>query len=234
MLEKQTGNDFAFLESLSDRDWMAGVSEAVKVALIKDPVFFDYLEAHADALLDREMAVMQRVVHRCAELHVRHIGQGGDPFEQGSSRPLDFGHWAAHKLEQFTNFELRHGEAVAIGIALDATYSYLAGLLARHEWQRIIALLSSLGFALYVPELSRRLTPASDPESLFRGLIEFREHLGGQLTVMLLRGVGRTIEVHHMDEQMLANAIGMLQEIAGMKPKAAAAAAGAVVQINAV
>ena len=48
----------------------------------------------------------------------------------GSARPLDYGHWAAHKLESLTRHHLRHGEAVAIGMALDARYSVLAGHLA--------------------------------------------------------------------------------------------------------
>jgi len=99
--------------------------EAVKVALIKDAAFFNRIEADAVALTAGDMAAMHDLIYRCAELHVQHIGGAGDPFESGSSRPLDFGHWSAHKLEQLTNFELRHGEAVSIGIAVDSVYSYL-------------------------------------------------------------------------------------------------------------
>ena len=116
-------NDSNFLKTLSTRDWRSGISEAVKVALIKDLAFFEWLEAHAEALAERDEAVMQQQIIRCAELHLQHISSG-DPFELGSARPLDFGHWAAHKLEYLTNFEIRHGEAVAIGIALDSVYSF--------------------------------------------------------------------------------------------------------------
>ncbi len=197
-------NDFNFLETLSDRDWRSGISEAVKVALIKDSAFFETLEANARALAHRNMAAMEKLIHRCAQLHLEHIARVGDPFESGSSRPLDFGHWAAHKLEHLTSFELRHGEAVAIGMALDSTYACLKGMLPEAAWIRIVGLLDSLGFDLYHPEMER-------PE-IFEGLKEFREHLGGELCITLLEGIGHSIQVHEMDEELLKGAITALRE----------------------
>ena len=150
-------NDVAFLQTLPDRHWRAGVSEAIKAALIKDRAFFDFLESQAAALKARDLVAMEQVIRRCAVLHLSHIASGGDPFELGSSRPLDFGHWSAHKLEQLTDHRLGHGEAVAIGIALDTTYSYLAGFLPEDDWRRIISLLPALGLSVYVPELGQNL-----------------------------------------------------------------------------
>ncbi|MEH2107534.1 3-dehydroquinate synthase [Nostoc sp.] len=206
-------NDSAFLTTLDDRDWRSGIAEAVKVALIKDASFFDFIHSHTVALGRRDMDTMQQVIYRCAELHLEHIANGGDPFEMGSSRPLDFGHWAAHKLEHLTNYRLRHGEAVAIGIALDSTYSYLAGLLDCSEWQRILNTLSALGFTLYVPELTENLSELEDPHCLFRGLTEFREHLGGELTLTLLKGIGKRIEVHEVNLLLYRQAISLLREV---------------------
>lgn len=197
-------NDFRFLRTLDDRDWRAGMSEAVKVALIKDPAFFEWLEANSAALAHRDSGAMQYLIHRCAELHLNHIA-GGDPFEQGSSRPLDFGHWSAHKLEYLTNFELRHGEAVAIGMALDCQYAHLLGLLSETDLNRILNLLQTLGFDLYHPALDR-----DKGEGILRGLSEFREHLGGLLTILLLTGIGQGIEVHEMDEELVRQAIQKL------------------------
>ena len=122
-------NDFNLLATLEPRDKRAGYVEAVKVACIRDAKFFDELERDAEKLAAFEPAAMKRLIHRCAELHLDHIATSGDPFELGSARPLDFGHWAAHKLEQLSNFQIRHGEAVAIGIALDVIYSRQTGLL---------------------------------------------------------------------------------------------------------
>ncbi|MEH1791588.1 3-dehydroquinate synthase [Nostoc sp.] len=205
-------NDSAFLTTLDDRDWRSGIAEAVKVALIKDANFFDFIHSHSKALGRRDMAPMQQVIYRCAQLHLEHIANSGDPFEMGSSRPLDFGHWAAHKLEHLTNYRLRHGEAVAIGIALDSTYSYLIGLLDCSEWQRILNTLSALGFTLYVPELAEKLSQVEHPDCLFRGLTEFREHLGGELTLTLLKSIGKAIEVHEVNLLVYRQAISLLRE----------------------
>jgi 3-dehydroquinate synthase len=203
-------NDCTFLSSLSDRDWLSGIAEAVKVALIKDASFFDFIKSHTDALLCRDMNAMQQVIYRCAQLHLEHIASSGDPFEMGSSRPLDFGHWAAHKLENLTNYNLRHGEAVAVGIALDSTYSYLLGMLSRLEWRRIIKTLKSLNFSLYIPELTEQLTQIDHPRCIFRGLTEFQEHLGGELTLTLLQGIGQGFEVHEVNLSLYKQAIKML------------------------
>jgi len=205
-------NDTDFLTTLSTRDWRSGISEAIKVALLKDVEFFDFIEEKADRLVDRDMQAMLWLIYRCAQLHLDHIATSGDPFEFGSSRPLDFGHWAAHKLEQLSHYTLRHGEAVAIGMALDSTYSYLTGLLPRPDWQRILGLLSALGLAVYTCELSLHLHDQRDTRCIFTGLNEFREHLGGQLTLPLLERIGRGIEVHGVDEQMMSRSIALLAE----------------------
>jgi 3-dehydroquinate synthase len=205
--------DTNFLTGLDYRDWRAGISEAVKVALIKDLSFFRFLEENQQKLRARNLEVMKRLVRRSAEIHLEHIANSGDPFEQGNSRPLDFGHWAGHKLEQLTRFQLRHGEAVAIGIALDATYSFLSGLLHKSDWERVIKLLAGVGFDLYTPELSR-LTSRIDSNSLLSGLTEFREHLGGELTIMLLNGIGSGVEVHEMDDNVVRQSVALLEKTA--------------------
>ncbi|MEH2392885.1 MAG: 3-dehydroquinate synthase [Nostoc sp.] len=205
-------NDSAFLTTLDDRDWRSGIAEAIKVALIKDANFFHFIHFHTAALVQRDMDTMQEIIYRCAQLHLEHIANSGDPFEMGSSRPLDFGHWAAHKLEHLTNYSLRHGEAVAIGIALDSTYSHLLGLLDCSEWQRILNTLLALGFTLYVPEMDEELSQLEHPHCLFRGLSEFREHLGGELTLTLLQRIGKGIEVHEADLFLYRQAILLLRK----------------------
>lgn len=204
-------NDRAFLTTLEDRDWLGGLSEALKVALLRDAAFFEWLEANAPALAARDRDAMDHAVYRCAELHLEHIAGGGDPFERGSSRPLDFGHWAAHKLESLSNYGLRHGEAVAVGIALDCTYAFLSGLLPETDWRRILDVLTALRLAVHVPELGSGTQDATDPTSVLSGLNEFREHLGGRLTIPLLTGVGQPVEVHEMDHDVLRRAVAVLE-----------------------
>jgi 3-dehydroquinate synthase len=194
-------NDLDFLRSLSDRDFRSGLAEAVKVALIKDAGFFEQLENLADRLNERDPSAIETVIYRCAELHLQHIA-GNDPFELGRSRPLDFGHWAAHKLEQVTEHRLRHGEAVAIGIALDSAYSHLIGMLSEASWRRIIHLLLKLGFEISLSQIRM--------EDLMPGLDEFREHLGGELTIMLLRAIGAGEEAHVMNRKLVEQSAALL------------------------
>ena len=204
-------NDFDFLSTLDDRDWRGGIAEAVKVALIKDRDFFEFICDRAGDLARRDSQAMERLIYHCCQLHLDHIASYGDPFEMGSSRPLDFGHWAAHKLEHLTNYRLRHGEAVAIGMALDCTYSYLIGLLTEADWRQIIETLKQLGFKLYVPELGIDLANTQSKNSIFGGLVEFREHLGGDLAIMLLQKIGEGTEVNRVDISVYKQAILMLQ-----------------------
>lgn len=200
-------NDTQFLLTLPDRDWRSGIAEAVKVALIKDRPFFEWLTENAPALARREMVPMLYQIKRCAQLHLDHIA-GGDPFEKGSSRPLDFGHWSAHKVEQLSNFEIRHGEAVAMGIALDTAYSHCCGWLSEKDAEAVMNLLVTLGF-----EITHPMMEINDADShLIHGLQEFREHLGGKLTIMLLRAIGKGEEVHHLDITLLQKASAWLKQ----------------------
>lgn len=203
-------NDLDFVVALPDREKVAGMAEAVKVALIRDCEFFEWLERHADDLTLFEPAAMSHMIRRCAELHMIQIAKGGDPFETGSARPLDFGHWAAHRLETLTRYHLRHGEAVAIGIALDTRYSVLAGLLAPGAEVRVACLLEQLGFRLWHHALDR--TDSEGRHVVLEGLREFQEHLGGELTITLLAGIGTGVEVHEMDRALILKAIGWLRE----------------------
>ncbi|MEL7009959.1 MAG: 3-dehydroquinate synthase [Cyanobacteria bacterium J06588_4] len=206
-------NDFDFLTTLSDRDWRSGIAEAVKVALIKDKDFFEFISNNAAKLAQRDAKAMEQLIYRCCELHLDHIANYGDPFEMGSSRPLDFGHWSAHKLEHMTQYRLRHGEAVAIGMALDCTYAYLIGMLTKSAWEQIIATLKQLGFTLYAPELGVNLSSDEVKTTIFAGLDEFREHLGGELAIMLLKELGEGVEVGEVKIPIYRKAILMLQEL---------------------
>ena len=202
-------NDFDFLDALPARERISGIAEAVKVALIRDRAFFEWIEAHANDLVTFQRGAEEYMIRRCAELHMHQIGQGGDPFEMGSARPLDFGHWSAHKLESLTHHYVRHGEAVAIGIALDARYSVLKGLLPTGYDERITTLLEHLGFRIFHPGLMRK--DETGQPAILRGLREFQEHLGGELTITLLTDLGIGHEVHEIDADLMMQAAHWLE-----------------------
>jgi 3-dehydroquinate synthase len=202
-------NDADLLETLPDRERIAGMSEAVKVALIRDRDFFTWIEAHARALHTGAQPALSQLIQRSAELHARHISTGGDPFELGTARPLDFGHWAAHKLESLSDFDVRHGEAVAIGIALDTFHSVECGFLDRRWLEPIVHTLELLGFRLWREELAMR--DADGALSILAGIQEFREHLGGELTLTMLADVGQGIEVHELDDALVLRGLDWLR-----------------------
>lgn len=181
-------NDADFLSTLSQRDRRSGISEAVKVAVLKDRFFFHWLDKHADDLRRFDPESVEYMIRECAIHHLNHIAKSGDPFEMGSSRPLDFGHWAAHKLESLSGHTIRHGEAVAIGIAIDTRYSVEIGKLSIANGERIINLLQNLGFDLWNPLLET--TSANGKSEILMGLAEFQEHIGGDLSITLLQDIG--------------------------------------------
>jgi 3-dehydroquinate synthase len=199
-------NDAKLLCTLPDRDFRCGFSEAVKVSLLKSEAEFSWLCENSDAIREREAVATKRAVHQSCLLHLKHITHGGDPFEMLEARPLDFGHWSAHRLEPLTGYQIRHGEAVAIGVAIDTIYSSLKFGFPEQDMRAVCKCLTRLGIPLWHEEL----TPT---ERLMQGLEEFRQHLGGRLTITMLRGVGDPIDVHEIDHATMRNAIEQLQTI---------------------
>jgi 3-dehydroquinate synthase len=199
-------NDESLLKSLSDRDWIQGFSEIVKVALLKDKLLFTAIEKHTQQIGDRNSQASIGLIRKSAKLHFEHITLNGDPFELLDARPLDLGHWSAHKLEQMTHFELHHGEAVAIGLAIDITYANLMGWLSNSDHQRIINTLRRLGFKLFYPVMEHT-------SYLLKGLDEFREHLGGKLTIPMIKSISKPFDVHEIDTKQMRNAITYLADL---------------------
>jgi 3-dehydroquinate synthase len=203
-------NDFAFLHSLTPRDRRAGLIEAVKVALIRDAKFFEFIAERVDALAAFTPEPYEAVVRESARQHMEHIATGGDPFERGSARPLDFGHWAAHKLEQLSEFRVSHGEAVAVGMAIDLIYARRIGLLPETHANRILDIIQRLGFELFAP--IKEIRGPSGRQDMLDGLEEFREHLGGRLTIPMIRAPGDRLDIHEMDGPVVKAAFDELRQ----------------------
>lgn len=195
--------DTDLLKTLSDRDWLCGFSEIVKISLLRDPKLFEKLEADASEIVARNLEPSIPVIEQSALLHTQHITEGGDPFEIQEARPLDFGHWSAHKLEQLSDFTLCHGDAVAVGLALDLVYSQLAGIVDTQTSDRVLNLLDALHLPTSHPAMEQT-------DELFKGIQEFREHLGGRLTITLVTGVGKPLEVHDLDTKLLRDSVSYL------------------------
>jgi 3-dehydroquinate synthase len=205
-------NDFQFLLTLPQREWLNGVAEAFKVAIIRDRAFFAELCQQAHLYPARDPEAMQSLVIRCAEMHLDHIRTNGDPFEYGRARPLDFGHWSAHKLELMSGFRVSHGEAVATGVLLDSIYAQMQGWITAGELDAIQTGLRRSGFRLWFDELAHR--DAGGQPAVFAGLRDFQEHLGGELCVTYPQGLGARFEVHQIDLAMMERALEELHRLA--------------------
>lgn len=199
-------NDVKILETLPDRDFRCGFAEAVKVSLLKSSAQFENLVANAASIFKRDAEKSQQALKHSVLLHLEHITRGGDPFEAEMARPLDFGHWSAHKLEPLSQYTLRHGEAVSIGVALDSLYSSRVHELSRSDAHRVVACLAQIGLPTSHPRLA-------DKAALFDGLEEFRQHLGGQLTITMINNPGEPINVNSIDHAQMSAAIDELIEI---------------------
>ncbi len=196
-------NDRRLLSSQQDRDFRSGFSEALKVALLKSPATFDWLCRHAVKIASRDMPSALQAIRDSVLTHLHHIAYGGDPFEANEARPLDFGHWSAHKLESLCRYQIRHGEAVAIGVALDVIYSSLAHGLAMPVVESTLRFFRDLKMPTYHDLLQS--------SAIFDGLEEFRQHLGGRLTLTMIRDVGQMLQVHEVDYDKMRQAIELLR-----------------------
>ncbi len=203
-------NDLAVLHGLPPRDRRAGLIEAVKVALIRDAEFFEFIAARVPQLAQFEPEAYEAVIRESARQHMEHIATAGDPFERGSARPLDFGHWAAHKLEQLSEFRVSHGEAVAVGMAIDLIYARRTGLLPEVHAERILSVIQGLGFELFAPV--KEIRGPQGRQDMLDGLEEFREHLGGRLSIPMIRAPGVRLEIHEMDGAVVKAAFDELRE----------------------
>lgn len=193
-------NDHSLLRTLPEREFISGFSEVVKVSLLKSPEVFGFVEEHARQIVAREEQATKRAIHDSVMLHLRHITAGGDPFEMLEARPLDFGHWSAHRLEPLSDYRILHGEAVAIGVAIDTVYSRNVTGFPKSDTERVLQCMQNL-------QLPISHSLLSDSESLFEGLEEFRQHLGGRLTITLLKEIGKSIDVHSIDRVAMRDAI---------------------------
>ena len=202
-------NDRYFLTLLSERHWRSGIAEAFKVAIIKDESFLRWLITHGYLLRQRDLDTMGELIRRCGLLHLEQITQGGDPFETGNSRPLDFGHWSAHRMEVLSKHRLSHGEAVAIGMSIDLLYAVRIKRIDPHLVDLILDALEECGFSLWDHVLDMR--DSKGHRSVWNGLEQFREHLGGSLCIAMPDGAGCRCDIDEYDEEIFEAALTQLK-----------------------
>jgi len=205
-------NDSQFLFSLQDRDWIAGMAEAMKVAVLTDAEFFEELTSIASSVQARQPETMLQLVRRTAELNLRYSAKQNDPFEVGFGHPLDLGHWAARKIESLSNLEVSYGEALAMGTLIDCRYAVEVGWLSETDFERIHTAFAQAGFSLWFSELE--IVGVDGNLELLHGIPEFQEHMGGVLTIIYPDKIGSFRIEHEVDIEALERALDRLKTMA--------------------
>jgi 3-dehydroquinate synthase len=145
--------DLDLLGSLSSVQLSAGLAEAVKHGVIADAEYFAFLEREYAAIFAKDAHALQRVVHRSVEIKAEVVAQ--DEREAGRRAILNFGHTIGHAIEATSNYEVLHGEAVAIGMVYESHVAESIGIAAAGTRERVAAILELLHLPLELPEGSR-------------------------------------------------------------------------------
>lgn len=180
--------DISVLNSLTQRDFLAGYGEVVKYGLLGDAGFFAWQEDNADAVAARNADALAHAVRRSVEMKADIVVR--DETEQGDRALLNLGHTFCHALEAATGYSdrLLHGEGVAIGCGLAFELSARLGLCAQEEPSRVRALLSRMGMKVTLADIPGDLP---DADGLLGLMAQDKKVIDGQLRFILARGIGK-------------------------------------------
>lgn len=196
-------NDSSFLRTLTPVMISSAAAEAVKVAMIKDADFFQFLQNKAASIMKGDFQALEKLIHDSAVIHANHIATNGDPFEYGSARPLDFGHWAAHKIEMLSKGTVPHGIAVGMGMLIDTLYAVNMNIAQKDTFLKLRQVLADFQMPFHKQYLHRRL---------LKGISDFQQHIGGELNITLVPSIGNKIEVNDIDLDVMAATLNELAE----------------------
>jgi 3-dehydroquinate synthase len=194
--------DTDFLTTLPDRDFRAGLAETVKQAAIRDPGFLVWHEAHAELLAARHPETIETLISRNCALKAEIVAL--DERESGLRAILNYGHTIGHALEHLLEYELRHGECVALGMLVENEIAARRGELSRVEADRIRALLSRLGLPLQLP----RPVAATEVTAACRTDKKVRDQA---INFVLLHAIGQPWQTADVTDAEIAAAMAVVQ-----------------------
>jgi 3-dehydroquinate synthase len=137
------------LRTLPEREYRAGLSEAVKHGLISDEAYFAWMETNVSAIALRDMPALVHLVRRSVEIKAEVVAE--DERETGCRAILNAGHTIGHALEQVSDYQIHHGEAVALGLVAECSLAEVVGLAAPGLSHRVARLLAALGLPVRLP-----------------------------------------------------------------------------------
>lgn len=188
--------DIAVLDTLTERDFLAGYGEVVKYGLLGDAAFFDWLETAGPDLRSGDAEARLRAVRRSCEMKAEIVLR--DETEQGDRALLNLGHTFCHALEAATGYSdrLKHGEGVAIGCGLAFELSERLGLCPQEEPGRVRAHLRAMGMKATLADIPGELP---GPDALIDLMRQDKKVRDGAITFILARGIGRAFVARDVD-----------------------------------
>ena len=172
--------DVGMLLSLPDKEYVNGMAEVIKHALVQDKNQFVHLEQHCTPILGKEKTEMEFIVGHSAGIKAGIVES--DELEHGERRKLNLGHTWGHGIEKITG--LPHGESVSVGLAFSAALSVKRGLLNEEERTRILNLIKAYG----LPVESK-----ADPARVFEAIVKDKKREGAAIHFVLMKGIGNTV-----------------------------------------
>ncbi len=187
--------NLSVLESLEDRQFFSGFAEVMKSALIKDAKFYEWLIENMYEICEKNLDVLEEMVIRCCG--IKKLVVEKDPTEKGDRALLNLGHTIGHAVEKAKNFELYHGECVALGTVAAAYLSWKKEMLSMEEYYEIRDMFVPFYLPISVEDI--------DPAEILRLTKSDKKMSAGRIQFILLKKIGKAvIDSTVTDEEILA------------------------------
>jgi 3-dehydroquinate synthase len=189
------------LKTLPERELKSGLAEVIKHGIIEDAEFFDYLEYNMDKIFKINPDVLQYLAKINCSIKGRVVEQ--DEKESGVRANLNFGHTIGHAIETTKNFELLHGECVAIGMVGACKLALHMNMISEKVAERVIGLLRKTGLPVNLPSL--------DAEKVYNQMFYDKKIRDGKLNFILPKSIGEVIQVSVDDERLIKRVLEELK-----------------------
>jgi 3-dehydroquinate synthetase/nucleoside-diphosphate-sugar epimerase/predicted NBD/HSP70 family sugar kinase/MoaA/NifB/PqqE/SkfB family radical SAM enzyme/adenine/guanine phosphoribosyltransferase-like PRPP-binding protein len=197
-------SDTGFLRTLPEREMRSGIAEIIKVAIISNSELFETLEQHGQQLIKNiEFKGYNQFVEDAAVELLQHLQK--DFYEHDLMRHVDFGHTMAHYFESISNYELTHGEAVAIDILISAHIAKDRGILAGKDLERVVLLYKKLQLPFYHKTINL--------ETMWNAVQKAISHKGGRLMMVVPKKIGQTVFIDSLSKEELNKALEFVKNL---------------------
>lgn len=171
------------LKTLPERDYFSGMGEVLKSGLLKDAEYYVWLIDHIYEICDKDTATMEELVYRCDQIKKAVVEK--DPTEKGDRALLNLGHTLGHAIEKYKNFELYHGECVALGIICAAFISWKKDMISMDEYYEIRDMFVPFNLPISIEDI--------DVDEIVKLTKSDKKMEGGTIKFILLKKVGKAV-----------------------------------------